>query len=98
VTHRIAILLRRGGCATSPHVPRVAHTRATTILTRKQWNRNGRPSGRWWDRANEAPPEPGIGASHNRETAAGLTYSIRSPLIARAITRCWICSVPSKMS
>jgi hypothetical protein len=27
-----------------------------------------------------------------------LTYSIRSPLIARAMTSCWICSVPSKMS
>jgi hypothetical protein len=26
------------------------------------------------------------------------TYSMRIPLIARAITSCWICSVPSKMS
>ncbi|HEX5367146.1 MAG TPA: DUF1905 domain-containing protein [Acidimicrobiales bacterium] len=25
-------------------------------------------------------------------------YSMRRPLIARAITSCWICSVPSKMS
>jgi hypothetical protein len=27
-----------------------------------------------------------------------VSYSIRIPLIARAITNCWICSVPSKMS
>jgi len=26
------------------------------------------------------------------------SYSIRSPLMAREITSCWICSVPSKMS
>jgi hypothetical protein len=48
----------------------------------------------------------GIPAAHRRpsppppatnETAAS-GYSIRNPLIARAITSCWICSVPSKMS
>jgi hypothetical protein len=29
---------------------------------------------------------------------AQVSYSIRSPEIAREITSCWICSVPSKMS
>jgi hypothetical protein len=37
------------------------------------------------------------GAAQDSGTAAS-DYSIRSPLIARAITSCWICSVPSKMS
>jgi hypothetical protein len=37
------------------------------------------------------------GASQDSETA-GSAYSIRKPEIARAITSCWICSVPSKMS
>jgi len=27
-----------------------------------------------------------------------LGYSMRRPLMAREITSCWICSVPSKMS
>ena len=27
-----------------------------------------------------------------------VSYSIRRPLIALAMTSCWICSVPSKMS
>jgi hypothetical protein len=27
-----------------------------------------------------------------------VSYSMRRPLIARAMTSCWICSVPSKMS
>ena len=27
-----------------------------------------------------------------------VSYSIRIPEIARAMTSCWICSVPSKMS
>ena len=30
--------------------------------------------------------------------AAGQRYSMRKPEIAREITSCWICSVPSKMS
>jgi hypothetical protein len=34
------------------------------------------------------------GNEQNRRSA----YSMRRPLIARAITSCWICSVPSKMS
>jgi hypothetical protein len=35
---------------------------------------------------------------HWQRTNPQVSYSIRNPLIARAITSCWICSVPSKMS
>jgi hypothetical protein len=42
-------------------------------------------------------PYERVGTQQERETAAS-GYSIRSPLIARAMTSCWICSVPSKMS
>jgi hypothetical protein len=33
-----------------------------------------------------------------RPSAPRQRYSMRMPLIAREITSCWICSVPSKMS
>ena len=38
-------------------------------------------------------PYDRAGASQDSETEAS-GYSIRRPLIARAITSCWICSVP----
>jgi hypothetical protein len=44
---------------------------------------------------------PSAGDSHGLSAGARkprIAYSIRRPLIARAITSCWICSVPSKMS
>jgi hypothetical protein len=36
-------------------------------------------------------------ATGNERNPAG-GYSIRNPLIALAMTNCWICSVPPKMS
>ena len=42
-----------------------------------------------------APPP--LTSPESRETA-GHSYSMRIRLIAREITSCWICSVPSKMS
>jgi hypothetical protein len=38
----------------------------------------------------------GIAAKDARER--DFPYSMRKPLMARLITSCWICSVPSKMS
>jgi hypothetical protein len=35
---------------------------------------------------------------HRQRTKPQVSYSMRRPLIARAMTSCWICSVPSKMS
>ena len=33
-----------------------------------------------------------------RSPSCAVDYSIRKPLMVRAMTSCWICSVPSKMS
>ena len=33
-----------------------------------------------------------------RRSTDAFSYSMRRPVIARAMTSCWICSVPSKMS
>ena len=47
-------------------------------------------------RSSAARPE---GATLRPQGAfAQVSYSIRKPLIAREMTSCWICSVPSKMS
>jgi hypothetical protein len=39
-------------------------------------------------------PELAAGRRQKRQ----VSYSMQRPLIARAMTSCWICSVPSKMS
>ena len=43
-------------------------------------------------RLSESAPPAGC------EARSQVSYSIRSPLTAREMTSCWICSVPSKMS
>jgi hypothetical protein len=35
---------------------------------------------------------------HRQPTEPQVSSSVRRPLIAREMTSCWICSVPSKMS
>ena len=45
--------------------------------------------------AQERPGGGGIGQTDDLDQ---LSYSMRRPLMAREITSCWICSVPSKMS
>ncbi len=42
--------------------------------------------------------EGSLGAPGNCDPPFLARYSTRSPLIAREITSCWICSAPSKMS
>ena len=50
------------------------------------------PSGRSWS-AEHRPSAP-----WKQQVRAWNRYSMRRPLMAREITSCWICSVPSKMS
>ena len=77
--------------------PRPAMTglagRAQTLVARSRSETStglvhGRPAATQSGRV-EHPPQV---------ASAQVSYSIHSPLIARLITSCWICSVPSKMS
>ena len=53
---------------------------------------SGLPKLRVRDGPQDGRSEAGCGR------VAQVSYSIRRPLIAREMTSCWICSVPSKMS
>ena len=45
-----------------------------------------------------ADPGPWVTDTGPEAAATALRYSMRMPEMARLITNCWICSVPSKMS
>jgi len=51
-----------------------------------------------WTRRVPAPIRAGTRRSTFGSAATPTTYSMRRPEIARLMTSCWICSVPSKMS
>jgi hypothetical protein len=54
----------------------------------------GDPAGR----GSRNPRAVVVSSTSHAQQMPRMSYSIRSPEIALAMTNCWICSVPSKMS